>query len=173
MEIFTTYWSQIVLLAAGAGYLIKVFIENKYKKVEINHSVFQQNKINAISAYFAAYAEAELMWNHLSIYEVLQDKVDVKEMDRIVFPSLNKLKKADLELKIYLEPELSRLFEDLTKKTRLINGVLKQVYFNLENEESLSIRVTVFSNYLEDTLEENNRLINELTKKVRKSFNAK
>ncbi len=60
-ELFTTYWSQVTLLIIGIGYFIKRIFDQKSKKLEINHSLFQQNRINAVSKFLSTYAKTELM----------------------------------------------------------------------------------------------------------------
>ena len=54
-DILTKYWSQITLLLLAIGY----FIKHIYSLREKRHSLFQQNKINAISKFLTCYSEAE------------------------------------------------------------------------------------------------------------------
>jgi hypothetical protein len=69
-DIFTTYWSQVTLILLAVGYLIKRGLDIKSKKTEINHSLFQQNRISSVKTFFSKYAKTELMWNQLAIYEI-------------------------------------------------------------------------------------------------------
>ena len=41
-DLFTTYWSQMTLILLGVGYFFKRWFDNKSKKIEINHSIYQQ-----------------------------------------------------------------------------------------------------------------------------------
>lgn len=49
--IFTTYWSQILLLIGGIGYLIKIKLDRKTKKIEIRSKIFYENKIKHFNIY--------------------------------------------------------------------------------------------------------------------------
>lgn len=88
-DILTTYWSQITLLLVGIGYLIKRGLDIKSKKLEINHSLFQQNRLYAINRFFESYAKVELMWNQIAIYDIISQKLSPMEIDLLVFPTLN------------------------------------------------------------------------------------
>lgn len=79
-DLFTTYWSQVTLILLAIGYLLKRLLNNKSRKMEINHSLYQQNRILTLKSYFSNYAKAELMWQQLSIYEILEHKMTAKEI---------------------------------------------------------------------------------------------
>jgi hypothetical protein len=170
-ELFTTYWSQVTLILLALGYVIKRILDSKSKKIEINHSLFQQNRITTVNRYFAKYAAVELMWNHIDIFEILTHKLDAKEIDDIIFPPINDLKGILLELRIYFDKDDYKLFEDLTNRLISINGKLKNLYFNsipnnivLENNE--------FDFFKTDVLKKNNELMNQLCQRIRETFKS-
>ena len=50
-ELFTTYWSQITLLLIGISYFIKRGFDIKTRKIEINHSLYQQNRLSTVNRF--------------------------------------------------------------------------------------------------------------------------
>lgn len=169
-DLLTTYWSQTTLFLVGVGYLIKQVIDSKNKKFETNYSLFQQNKINAIDHYYDCYANAEQMWNHLSVYEILDNKFTAKEIDEQIFPSLNAVRSADLKLKMYLDNNGVELVDTITSALFSVNGTLNKVFFAPDTELKRVHRVNEFTEKLDSVKNNNKKLINLLTKNVRSSF---
>jgi hypothetical protein len=64
-KLFTEYWSQFTLLLIGFGYFIKRIFDNISKRQEINHSLFQQKKLEVANSFFSTYAKAELIFTHI------------------------------------------------------------------------------------------------------------
>jgi hypothetical protein len=62
-------------------------------KNEINHFLFQQNRLLALNRFFENYAKTELMWTQIAIYGILSNKLLPKEIYKLIFPRLNDLEK--------------------------------------------------------------------------------
>jgi hypothetical protein len=73
-KILTTYWSQTTLILFGIGFLIKSSIDLKSKKTEINHSLFQQKKLELINSFFSNCGSTNQMWKDIPIYDILDQK---------------------------------------------------------------------------------------------------
>jgi hypothetical protein len=165
-EIFTTYWSQVTLLIIGFSYFIKRIFDNKAKKAEINHTVFQQKRLEAIEYFMQCYSETKIMWFMLSIYDVMERRTTSKELDAIIFPSLNKLKRSVIIVSMYIED--SKPFHDIEENMITINSVLTSGYF--EHSTSTSDRVYAFQNQCHLVDEKNEKLLLEINKIIRNNF---
>jgi len=92
-KLLTTYWGQTTLILLAIAYFIKRIFDNKSKKIEINHSLFQQKRLKVLNDFYSNYAKTEFLWDHLAIYDILSNKLVAKEIDNIIWPILNDLKK--------------------------------------------------------------------------------
>jgi hypothetical protein len=128
--LFTEYWSHVTLLLAIVSYFIQRVLNLKSKKTEINHSLFQQNRINAVSDFMSSYSQAELMWRDIAVYEILSGKLGVKEIDEIIWPPLREMKKNVLILKLYFDIDSHRKFEIILDGFLKINTALQESYFD-------------------------------------------
>ncbi len=169
-KIFTDYWGQITLLLLAISYFVKRVFDNKSKKIEINHSLFQQNRITAINTFFKNYAKAELMWNQLQIWNIVSNKLSAIEMDKIIIPPLNEVRQSVLELKIYFEPAAHKSFEQILDNFLSINGKLMDIYFWSSNEETITRKVNDFDLYRTKMFKENNRLIDLVCSEIKETF---
>ncbi len=169
-DLLTTYWSQVTLILLALGYLIKRILDIKSKKTEVNHSLFQQNRIIAVKTFFSKYAKAELMWHQLEIYDVFNKKLTAKEIDKIIFPHLNELKETLLELKIYFDDDCHKYFEQLTKGILSINDRLLSLYFNSKPEINTTNKTTDYYSFKEEILKKNGEIMDELCQKIKDIF---
>jgi len=169
-ELFTKYWSQVTLLLLGIGYLIKRLLDIKARKKEINHNLFQQNKIDALGRFFSIYSKASQMWDHLSVFEILENKIAAKEIDKIIFPHLNNLEQSVFELKLYFDDDDHKLFENVSLNMLLINSKLCQLWMNFDEGYTIIQKSNDFGGFRGKVLRENRTIINELSTKVRLSF---
>jgi len=171
-EIFTTYWSQVTLLIIGIGYFIKRIFDQKSKKLEINHSLFQQNRINAVSKFLSTYAKTELMWREVAIYKILSKELKADQIDNIIWPPLREMKMSVLELKIYFEGDTHNGFEKLLEGFLSINSKLIDLYSE-KNEDLLLIQKSnEFHSFKDKTLIKNEELLTNLCKEIRKIYKS-
>ena len=169
-DLLTTYWSQITLLLLGIGYLIKRILDLVSKKREINHNLFQEKKLNSVNTLFQVYAEVEQMWTEIAIYDILDKKLSGKEIDEIIYPSLNRLKRVVLELQIYFEDEKHKFFNDILENTFDINRKLFQVYFDVNSNYSITQRADDFFMYKKNKLESNNLIFKIISNIMKDTF---
>ncbi|WP_299761144.1 hypothetical protein [uncultured Pontibacter sp.] len=168
-KLFVEYWSQITLLLLAIGYFIKRFFDTKSRKVEINHTLFQQNRISAVNNFYSSYAKAKLMWEQLAIYEILSREIDPKTIDAVVFPSLNDLNKNLLEIKIYFDEEETNYFDELVKGLMSINGKLHALYYDTK---PLSARADDFYSFRTKVSEANSGVLKKLNQIIRASYGS-
>lgn len=112
-----SYWAQISFALAFGIYFIKETRSFFYKKKEINHSLYQQKKIEAIDQYIRDYSDCKKAFRELYIYGIFCGEVPAKEVD-IALEPLNRLESSSRFLILYLDDELYSRFEKIT------NGVL-------------------------------------------------
>lgn len=170
-ELLTTYWSQIILLLSFVGYFGKRIFDNKSKKREINHTLFQQYRLKSVNDFFTSYAKTERMWQDLSIYSILEYKIGTKEMDNIIFEPINELRKNILELQIYFPEKEHKIFEKILDNILSINGKLSSIYFNYDKEISPIVKSNDFGFFRDEKLKENNELFKEVSKIIKRTFN--
>lgn len=171
-ELFTTYWSQVTLLLVGVGYFIKRVFDQKSKKLEINHSLFQQNRIVAVSNFLSAYGKTELMWREIAIYKILSDAIEVNQIDNIIWPPLNELKKTVLELKIYFEGEGYSNFEKILDGFLSINTKLSNLYFGGNSDLTLIQRANSFHLFKEEVFKANDVFLTIVCKEIREIYKS-
>jgi len=169
-EILTTYWSQMTLLLLAIGYLIKRIFDDKSKKAEINHTLYQQNRISALTNFFRNYAAVELMWKQIHIWAIVQNKLSAEEIDKYIWPSLNSLKTSVIELKLYFDKVDHDLFEKLLESTLDVNQELSLIFFSPNSEQTLVQRTNKFISYRDNVFSKNNETLTAITDKTRKLF---
>lgn len=74
-EFLINYWAQIALVIAAFGYVIRVFLNYKFKKKEIWQAIFQQKKMEYHLKYWEMYytVESEL----LGLISLYKSKIEV------------------------------------------------------------------------------------------------
>lgn len=169
-DLLTTYWSQLTMVLFGFGYVVKNILETISKKREINHSLFQQNKIDAIRKYLSQYAKVELMWIQLPIYNIFKHEYSAKNIDEMIFPKLNILSELQFEINLYLENEEAKYFEIITENSFEINRKLLILYSF--PEKGYSSCVDEYNEYRNKILATNKSHIKECCAIVRKKFKS-
>ncbi len=171
-ELLTTYWSQVTLLLVTTGYFIKRIFDQKSKKLEINHSLFQQNRINALSNFLSAYGKTELMWREIAIYRILNNTLDTNQIDSIIWPPLNELKRSVLELQLYFDEDKHKNFEKLLDGFLSINNMLSSIYFGTNEGLTLIQKSNNFHSFKEKVFKENNALLNSVCREIRQIYKS-
>jgi len=176
-ELLTTYWSQFTLILIAIGslifYFIKRYFDNSSKKIEINHSLFQQNRLNAVNEFYKNYSKAELLWKQIAIWDILSHQIKPKEIDEIVVPVLNDLKKSLFELKIYFDKNEHNHFESLVNGIYAINKKMSELYFDYDKDKKDVHKVNEFDFTRDDILEKNNKTIDKLSSIIRDTYKMK
>lgn len=169
-DLFTTYWSQVTLLHIGISYFIKRGLDIKSKKIEINHSLYQQNRLSAINRFFENYAKAELMWNQIALYDILSRKLSPKEIDQIIFPILNELKKNLLELMIYFKDSDNKNFKLLVYNVESINDKLRELYFDYNSKNDDITKSNGFQLNKMIAYQNNDKILIDLSNVIKETF---
>ncbi|QQU04750.1 hypothetical protein [Myroides odoratus] len=169
-KLLTLYWSQMAFLLLGLGFIIKSVISLRTKKIEINHNLFQQKRLETLNSFFSNCATAERMWKDIPIYDILSYKITSKEIDKLIFPIVNEIRRNVFELKIYFELDTYKEFEMILKNMELINGKLSEQYFNYNPEVNIITKANNFQFTLDDILKENELAYNRIAKNIKKKF---
>lgn len=175
-ELFTTYWSQTIILLGSLGYLLKRAFDLRSKKVELKYSLFEQNRIDLIMKFLAAYLELE------EEYKLIPEgRFKITEMNPVIFDSMYLKKNANLYssyfyLKLFLDPlELAR-YSDLVSEMRIISTEIKNAYIKLDREEESKV-VNDLKEFIVKKIGANNgnvKVIGELFRKYsNKSYSIK
>jgi len=169
-ELLTTYWSQLTLIVLGLGYLIKRALDLRTKKLEINHSLFQQKRLESVNNFFTSYARTEQMWIDLAIYDILNGRLEAKEIDDIIYPHINELKRNLLELQIYFEENDHKHFAQILADTKAINSALKKIYFDVNSNATVTDKSNVFQFAKDEKTAQNEKIFRNLSVLIRKTF---
>jgi len=175
-DLLTTYWSQVTLVLLGIGYFIKLGFSNKSKKIEINHSLFQQNRIETINRFFESYSESVNMWKEISLERIFPDdyysknKYTITDMDNMTRPILNQLDINLLQLKVYFEEKYYKHFENIVNNNKLLYKNVLDLYFNTDGIKSTTTKMNKFHTYKETTFKKNNDIISSLTIEIKNLF---
>ncbi|HVA97687.1 MAG TPA: hypothetical protein VNG53_02235 [Bacteroidia bacterium] len=169
-EILTTYWSQTTLILLGIGYLIKNVFDLRAKKAGINHELFQQKKLESVSLFFLSCAKTEHMWKGIAIWDILQNKLTTKEIDKIIFPHINELRRSVLELNIYFDEHEHENFSSILKNMLLINSKLHDMFFYREGDKTLTQKVNDFLFVRDNMLERNELIFKQISANLKKAF---
>jgi len=160
----------VTLALFGFGFLIKKLLDDRSKKLEINHTLYQQNRIAAIGNFFRNYAAVELMWKQIHIWGIVQNKLTAEEIDKYIWPSINSLKTSVIELQMYFGKEDQALFEKILNNVLDINMELGILMFNPTGTEPLVNRTNKFNFYRDNVFKNNNILLEKITAKVKELF---
>jgi hypothetical protein len=169
-KLLTVYWSQTTLFIVAIAYFIKRVFDNKSKKMEINHSLFQENRLKVISNFYTHYAKTTFLWHHLAIYDVLSNKLSAKEIDDLIWPILDDLKKSQMELQIYFDDQEMVLFKDLVDGVYSINKKLSDLFFNSNSNNTLSSKVNEFHIFQYTVDKKNEQIIKQISDIIKATY---
>jgi hypothetical protein len=170
-KLLTLYWPQTTLVLLAIGYIIKRILDDKSKRLEINYTIFQQKRLEALQKFITAYSESEQIWRELNLDEVASKSLTAENLGAMIEPILNNIKSSVLELQIYLETKDYTLFEKILANTKAYYFALSQLYLNYESDKSSFHKLQEFRNSNEQYLLDNRNLIKEVNNIVRKTFN--
>jgi hypothetical protein len=169
-EILTTYWSQTTLILAFIGYFLKRFFDNKSKKREINHTLFQKHRINSINEFYDAYAINKRMWYEIPIYDIMNHKTDTEKIDNLILPSLNDLRKSVVKLQIYFEKKDFQTMQLVLDNIDLINNRLMEIFFEIEKTPSAIVDVNQYQYLRDEKMDENEEIFEKINMILRKTY---
>lgn len=169
-DIFTIYWPQTTIFLFALSYFIKRVLDNRSKKIEINHTIFQQKRLEALHAFIKIYSENEHLWNLLPIYEILRHEINPKGIDKLVFPTLNSLKSNVLELQIYFEKEDYKLFNEILSNVENINEKLLLLWSETSVEYNTTHKANEFYHIRDTAFSKNKVLFEKVNSLVKKNF---
>lgn len=167
-KLLTLYWPQTTLVLLAIGYFIKRVLDNKSKKIEINYTIFQQKRLEALQNFISAYSSAEQMWREINLDEVATKTITAEKLDEILELPMKKMKNSVFELQVYLDNEDYILFEKILSNTTSYRTALTYLFFYSDKSafELLSTFKTNSSHFLED----NRVLIKQVNNIVKKTF---
>lgn len=169
-KLLTVYWPQTTLLLVAVGYPIKRALDNKSKKIEINYTIFQQRRLEALQRFILAYSNIEQVWRVLNIDEIASRSITAKEIDNMIEPPLKEMKSSVLELQVYLDNKDFVLFEQILFNTNIYQSLLSNLYYNYETDKTHYQKLMNFRKESEPYLIRNKELIGKVNDIVKKTF---
>jgi hypothetical protein len=170
--ILSTYFPQLLLVLGGITYFIKRYFDLKTKKVEIRHSIFQQNRANAVNRFFLSYTRCQRSIESISISRLLNNNYTADELDKIIQENINDLLSDDLTMSLYFDQDLLTKFNLITKNMMRINNLYSDAYIGfISNNKFIHDSSYLFAE-MTSAKEENSELLKEIGAAIRASYNA-
>lgn len=172
LEFISSNWSQMTLVLLGLGYLIRLYLNYLTKKREINHSLFQKMMVDSVSDFLMSYSINEELWRDLPILRIINNEFTSKEMDDMIFPSLNDIKGKSIRLNLFFDKEEMKLFEDVVSNLFKINLKVGQIhrYDQLLEKKSNSDLSWDYELTKNNINKQNQVLVDQIGKLIRKKF---
>lgn len=168
--IFTKYWPQVTLVLGAFAYFIQRLFDYKSKKVEINHSIFQQNRIDAVNRFFKTYNDAKRAWHELNYWDAIESRMPASELDSKIQSSVQAVRLSILELRFYFEPKIYDIFVQIEKGLDEIYNTMSVLRGDYSERENKIVRGNRFSFTKEKNFKANDKLITHLCDLLRKDF---
>lgn len=154
-EILTVYWPQTVLIVASLGYLVKRIFDLRSKKIEQKHSLFQQNRMNAIMEFINCYLKLEHNYKMIQSGVISLNKISMTEVQELFSKRFTDLYSAYFFLKFYLEPlELAR-YSDLVSEMKNVCNKIYVIHNDLTVENASSL-MSELNQFIANKIEMNN-----------------
>lgn len=166
-QLFTTYWAQFTLLLACIGFVVSKGYEYKTKKLEINHSLFQQNRLDAVSRFLKSLSKLDILFHNIPLYPIVTYELKPKEIDDMLLPAINDLKATTTELRLYFDEKIHTQFLQIASNTLNLNDVLLRLYFRPDPNMNYVERANVFTNAEKAYIDKNLDLLNNLCDDLR------
>lgn len=170
--ILDKYWDQVLILIGIIIIGVKYLLEIKKRKNEIIEEIFRSGKITAINDFFEKYADQNAFWIEIPFYEVIQGRMEGKQIDELVRPGLNKFEKSFYKLSIYLNKGEYEDYKMLFQNIKDINIGLAESYqnYNFLNKKDIS-QTNNFYSITQKKLRENELILERISKRFRSDFN--
>lgn len=128
MEFLTTYWSQITVLIGAIGapivYFLKRYYDLKDKAAELKRTLFQNEKVKAITDFLMIYGELETFYQTSVSPNVDSGHVSKHNFDNVFGRIMEKFRASYNVLFVYLdETEMAPFVELFKSQVPVHNGV--------------------------------------------------
>lgn len=137
-------WSELVVLISTASapiiYFIKRYYDYKSKKQEINHSIYQQNRITILTRFFEHYTKVDRIFKQISFYQIMDYHHTATILDDMTVKPLNELRSCVWELGLYFKPEVHKHFNTISTNFGVINGTLIDPFYTPPTPEPRTSR---------------------------------
>lgn len=172
--ILSDYWAQISFILLGLGYLIKTIISITYKRKEINMSIFQKGKIDAVNHFLDIYSVTKSTINTLPEYDIYDRKISANGIDNIIQPMKLNLYRVNNEIRIYFDSDIFSAFNQIITNIEKIDSKLQNIYFDPRGKEYSSTNKSIdFLGIKTVCFEENEKILSMVLNKIRKDFGWK
>lgn len=167
-KMLTVYWAQVTLVLAVVGFFVKKVLDDRSKRKEINHSFYQQNRVDAINRFLTRYASLEAVLRQLPVYRILNREISSTGIDNMISPPLNLLTSSTMELNLYFDSDTNELVMKLLNNLKEVNYEMLEIYAG-ENENTI-MDANRYSTALRKAVSSNDQLLVELYVRFKKSI---
>ncbi|MGN6194994.1 MAG: hypothetical protein ACTHOB_08645 [Ginsengibacter sp.] len=153
IKFITTYWSQIAILIASIGYILKIILDYKFKQKEIWYTLYAQKKMDYTLKYLEFSYKIES--KTLGIISVLKmgkinDLSQHKELDTLDLAGIYIEAGHSLNcLEFFIN---KREYETLKNGHIKIGGIMQTLNILLQKLSQENLLVTEFENLYQETL---------------------
>jgi hypothetical protein len=151
-----------------------VVLEHKNKKIEINHSIYHQNKINQLQNFIKSYSKMILLFKNIPISKALEHQLNSEDMDNLISKDIDDFEEASLMTKLFLDDKTYDKVFKIRGLVLSINDFLMQLYYNdIENLKKSSTvqKSNAYYFFRTDTTRKTESLLNELINDIRNTYN--
>lgn len=132
LEIINKYWSQIIVLLLGFGYLIKLYFNWRLKQKEITFDKIRETKLKELKQFYKSYINLESHLKELQ-FAAAKNQTENEHQIRKLLPDIWRQFYLDFTfLRIFLSTEELKSFENLHKE--LENIQLKLDYYQIDRK---------------------------------------
>ena len=167
----TTIFTSIVLVV---GYFIKRKYDLKSKKTEINHNLFQKDKLSAVQSFFFQTSQTEAMWHSFNFYKVLDDASNdgtlENMLDEKIWGSHYNLKHSILNVRIFFDEAEFKYFEEVYENFNKINRIVSSFHIKPKHSFTNSEAAYIYNDVLDKAKNNNKILLNKIASIMSDSY---
>ena len=168
--LFTTYWSQLLIVFALIGYFGKRHYDLANKKVEVKFSLFHNQKLTAINNFLNAYTSMENFFWQVSYFDVVERKIAPKDLDNMILPLYNVFIGSYYSLFMVLSDEELKDFEKIEEEIATVKRSLSKLYQVYQKEDKVVATNNYYDSYTR-MMKKNKLTLREIGAKFKNSYN--
>lgn len=155
-------------LLAFITYLVNRYYDLRLRKIEIKHSLFQENKFTAITYFLSGYIHADKLIRKIVIDDSISLPVDEEKQ---IMAALQNLKVALTQLNLYLSPEE---MSEYIKLHENVSGIWPYIDRLQSSQDACEDRDNskALAEYITRTLSSNVEIVEVIGHKTRKMFHS-
>jgi hypothetical protein len=134
MDLVLKFGSQITVFLGLIIYFIKRHFDYKSKLIEIKQSLHQDLRLSSINKFIESYTALESFYWQVSFYDVIERKIQPKDLDDLQLPFYNAFIASYYSLFLILNEDEIKDFDKIKDEIITVRDVLGHLYDYFEEE---------------------------------------